>query len=138
MYNRYIPQPDGSYRRNRMPEVGNEERRSAPMQPPAHSPEPTQEECRPEPEIPPCQKGQPCAHMRTPSRPTPPPPRQQKRTPPPEHFPESGVGSFLRNLLPKDFCTEDLLIVLLLLLMAGDCQEDQNTALLTLALYLFL
>ena len=31
-----------------------------------------------------------------------------------------------------------LVIVLLLLLMSGDCQEDQNTALLTLALYLFL
>ena len=27
---------------------------------------------------------------------------------------------------------------LLLLLMAGDCPEDQNTALLTLAIYLFL
>ena len=34
--------------------------------------------------------------------------------------------------------TGDLLIVLLLLLMAGDCPEDQNTALLTLAIYLFL
>jgi hypothetical protein len=48
------------------------------------------------------------------------------------------VGSFLRQLLPKEFDTEDLLIVLLLLLMAGDCQENQNTALLTLVLYLFL
>lgn len=46
--------------------------------------------------------------------------------------------SFLRQLLPKEFDTEDLLIVLLLLLMAGDCQENQNTALLTLVLYLFL
>jgi hypothetical protein len=48
--------------------------------------------------------------------------------------------SFCRALpvMPKDFGTEDLLIVLLLLLMAGDCPEDQNTALLTLALYLFL
>ena len=44
----------------------------------------------------------------------------------------------MRNLLPKDFGTEDLLVVLLLLLMAGENQEDQNTALLTLALYLFL
>ncbi len=48
------------------------------------------------------------------------------------------MGSFLKNLLPKDFDTEDLMIVLLLLLMAGDCQEDQNSALLTLVLYLFL
>ena len=30
------------------------------------------------------------------------------------------------------------MIILLLLLMAGDCQEDQNWAMLTLALYLFL
>ena len=46
--------------------------------------------------------------------------------------------SFFRQLLPKEFEMEDLLIVLLLLLMAGDCQENQNTALLTLVLYLFL
>ena len=48
------------------------------------------------------------------------------------------IGSFLKQLLPKDFETEDLLVVLLLLLMSGDCQENQNTALLTLALYLFM
>ena len=50
----------------------------------------------------------------------------------------AGVASFFRQLLPKEFEMEDLLIVLLLLLMAGDCQENQNTALLTLVLYLFL
>ncbi len=44
----------------------------------------------------------------------------------------------MKQLLPKNFDTEDLLIVLLLLLMAGDCREDQNTALLTLVLYLFM
>lgn len=49
-----------------------------------------------------------------------------------------GVGAFLRQLLPKDFDTGDLIVVLLLLLMSSDCKEDQNTALLTLALYLFL
>ena len=41
-------------------------------------------------------------------------------------------------MLPKNIDTEDLLIILLLLLMSGDCAEDQNTALLTLAIYLFL
>jgi hypothetical protein len=40
--------------------------------------------------------------------------------------------------LPRNFDTGDLLIILLLLLMAGDSKEDQSTALLTLALYLFL
>lgn len=44
----------------------------------------------------------------------------------------------MRQLLPQNFDTEDLLIVLLFLLMSGDCAEDQNTALLTLAIYLFL
>ena len=42
---------------------------------------------------------------------------------------------FLRQLLPKDFDTGDLIVVLLLLLMAGDCEEDRNHALLTIALY---
>ena len=44
----------------------------------------------------------------------------------------------MRQLLPKNIETEDLLIILLLLLMSGDCSEDQNTALLTLVIYLFL
>lgn len=42
---------------------------------------------------------------------------------------------FLKNLLPKDFDTSDLFVVVLLLLMAGDNTEDKSTALLTLALY---
>lgn len=45
---------------------------------------------------------------------------------------------FLKQLLPEGLDTGDLLIAVLLLLMAGDCQEEKNTALLTLALYLFL
>ena len=49
-----------------------------------------------------------------------------------------GIGEFLRSLFPKDFDTGDLIVILLLLLMSSDCQEDQNTALLTLALYVFL
>jgi hypothetical protein len=56
---------------------------------------------------------------------------------PPERSPVS-IGRFLKQLLPRNFDMEDLMVVLLLLLMAGDCQEDQNTALLTLVLYLFL
>ena len=44
----------------------------------------------------------------------------------------------MKQLLPRDFDTGDLLIVLLLLLMAGDNPDDRNTALLTLALYCFL
>jgi hypothetical protein len=44
----------------------------------------------------------------------------------------------LRRLLPKNLDTGDLMVIILLLLMAGDCAEDKNTALLTLALYLFM
>lgn len=98
MYNRYIPQSDGSYRRNT---VNNPPRTQSPTPAPAAPP-------RKEPEPP-----------RTPAQPAPP------------------LG-FLRNLLPRDFDTGDLIVLLLLLLMAGDCAEEQNTAILTLALYLFL
>ena len=98
MYNRYVPQQDGSYRRNRAEE-------------PAH-PFPS---------------------------PPPPPPEPVKVVPPMYTPPVGGnIGGFLRGLIPRDFDTGDLIVVLLLLLMAGDKPEDRNTALLTLALYCFL
>ena len=90
MYNRYIQQSDGSYRKNRIPE-------------------------------------QPA-----------PPPTPKPAPPPPMPIPSSSAGSFLKNLLPKDLETADLLIVLLLLLMAEQNESDKNTALLTLALYFFM
>ncbi|MCD7755400.1 MAG: hypothetical protein LUJ09_03570, partial [Firmicutes bacterium] len=58
--------------------------------------------------------------------------------PPPSARQVLGADAFLRQLLPKDFDTGDLLIVLLLLLMAGDSGMEQNSALLTLALYFFM
>lgn len=126
MYNRYIPQNDGTYRRSR---VGDPTPPQRPAPPPeVHREEPQEESC-PCPEgAPPCQQGQPCGHMRQPQRPIPPRPKSSG----------TSVGSFLKRLIPSGFDTEDLIIVLLLLLMAGDCQEDQNSALLTLVLYLFL
>lgn len=51
---------------------------------------------------------------------------------------EAAAGNFLRNLLPKDLDTGDLLVIILLLLIAGDGNSDKSTALLTLAIYLFL
>lgn len=136
MYNRYIPQSDGSYRRNRIPDIANESsqpnfqpRREAP--PKQEAPPPV---CDTKNTIPPCQNGHPCPQI--------PPQRSQPSRPKPnrtgESAPDLGIGNFLRSLLPRDFDTEDLLVILLLLLMAGDCKEDQNSALLTLALYLFL
>jgi hypothetical protein len=107
MYNRYIPQPDGSFRRNTA-----QDKSPAPPDTfvcPSREPEPF---C-PEP-----------GHSEYPA--TKPAGCGQ------------GIGAFFRNLLPKGFDTADLLIVLLLLLMAGDSPEDQNSALLTLAIYLFL
>lgn len=101
MYNRYIPQPDGSYRRNRVPDA------------PSRSPQ------KPSPpEHPPIAK---------PERPSGPPP--------PPAVPGGSITGFLRRLLPGDFDTADLMIVLLLLLMAGDNEKERNTALLTMALY---
>jgi hypothetical protein len=116
LYNRYIPQPDGSYHRNRIQDPAKPPERLPPPPVPAREPEPA-----------PCNG---CVHNMPPRRPVP------KREPCRKE--NIGVGSFLKQLLPKEFEIEDLLIVLLLLLMAGDCQENQNTALLTLALYLFL
>ena len=109
MYNRYIPQPDGSFRRSRAGE---------PEPLPPRPPQPQNQ--------PPC-----------PPPPPPPPPRRPRPEPPrPQHLPQhNGADSFLRQLLPKDFDTGDLLVVLLLLLMAGDRPEDKNNAILTMALY---
>ena len=107
MYNRYIPQPDGSYRRSRH----QDQVPKGPPSPPA-MPKPPEPEggCSPAP--------------------PPPPPRREPVCKGPQD-----PGNFLKNLLPKDFETGDLIIVLLLLLMAGDSEEGRANALLTLALY---
>lgn len=126
MYNRYIPQPDGSYRRRSVPEPApaqspgkNNLRQQGRPQPPP----PAREVCPPPP--------QDCCTVAAPPQQKPPAQRISPRQ-------EQDAGSFLRQLLPKDFCTEDLIVVLLLLLMAGNTQAGKNNALLTLALYLFL
>ena len=107
MYNRYIPQPDGSYRRN-------------PIQEPRQSP----------------QRQQPNQQRPAPPPPPPVPPQHPEHAPcPPQAEPITG---FLRQLLPKGFDTGDLIIVLLLLLIAGDNPESRSNALLTLALYFVL
>ena len=92
MYNRYIPQQDGTYQKNRIPSP------TPPDQPPKPVIEPEKEHIR---------KTQP-------------------------------ASTFLHQLLPKGLDTGDLLVIVLLLLMAGDGKENDHTWLLTLALYLFL
>ena len=108
MYNRYIPQPDGSYRRNPMQE--------AKKQPQQHPPQ----------------------HPAQPQRPPMPPPPQQPQHPPCHPAPAESIPGFLRQLIPQGFDTGDLIIVLLLLLIAGDSKESRSHALLTLALYFIL
>ena len=109
MYNRYIPQPDGSHCRKTVQE---------PITPTPKPPPAPGSQTSPPPA--------PCA----PPRPT---PKPQPRKPSPVK--EEPALGFLKQLLPKDFDTGDLFIVLLLLLMAGDCEEDRNNAILTIALY---
>ena len=111
MYNRYIPQPDGSYRREWIQE-----------EPPHRPPPPPKPDTKPDP---PCDVPPPCD-----SPPKPPcPPSSSQNT---------NAADFLQRLLPRNLDTGDLLILLLLLLMAGDRQEDRSTALLTLVLYLLM
>ena len=114
MYNRYIPQADGSYQKKRMSEPKrNEQIKKSPHPPPVpcpSAPESALKKERP-------RQTTPCKYAK--------------------HEHES-IGGFFKNLLPKDMDTGDLMIILLLLLMAGDCEEDKNTALLTLALYFFM
>ena len=135
MYNRYVPQHDGSFRRNSVPDPPSQPRRepqrpgpqkNEPRPQPACDPPPKQESNRP---LPPAPRPGPCR-----GRQCPPVSRRESCA---EQRNDS-VGSFFKSLLPKDFDTGDLLVVLLLLLMAGDCKEDQNSALLTLVLYLYL
>lgn len=95
MYNRYIPQQDGTYRKDSIPTPP----------PPVPVPEPQRE------------SGNHC--------PSPPSKTQE------------GAFTFLKQLIPQNLDTGDLLIILMLLLIAGDCEDSKNNWLLTLALYLF-
>lgn len=120
MYNRYIPQPDGSYKKNRLPE--SLPQASPPPQARQSAP------ARPQPVCPPLDPP-----------PAPPPrPRHKQVSQKPSHPKQDNILGFFKQLLPENMDTGDLIILLLLLLMAGDCEEDRNNALLTLALYFFM
>ena len=115
MYNRYTPQPDGTYKRKSIPIISQVN--STPPEKPA-------QECVDE----------------HPSHSISDFPKQ--RTTPkhnsPHRRPEVSAGSFLKDLLPKNLDTGDLLIIILLLLMASDANDDNGNAMFTLALYLFM
>ena len=118
MYNRYIPQADGTWRRSRIEPPAAPQKPFCDVIPSESCPDITS------PVSPPCGPLKPPQHHPHPKKPRPCPKEQP-------------VGAFLRNLLPQGFDTGDLLILLLLLLMAGDSPEDRETALLTLGIYLF-
>lgn len=125
MYNRYIPQSDGTYLRTQINEPAQEvlspieETAAPPSQPKLASP--------PKPVSKPTRQRNSNAFV-------------QRQPNPQRRNSNHGVPvtEFFRQLLPADFDTEDVIVVLLLLLMSGNSAEDQNSALLTLALYLFL
>lgn len=99
MYNRYIPQNDGSYSRKSIQSRPQGKSDPPPLQPKLNL------EQHSEPHI---------------------------------NYESAKPSGLLRQLLPKEFDTEDLLIILLLLLMTGENEEERKNALLTLALYFFL
>lgn len=113
MYNHYIPQSDGSYRRSAVPD----RRHQAPQQKPQPKPEP-----KPEHHEPPCQSEPPKVPAPLPCQP---------------EKPQGSILDFLRGLLPREIDTADLLIILLLLLMNKD-DEGGLSPVLTLALYFLL
>lgn len=129
MYNRYIPQADGSFRRNRVPEP-TQARTEPPKAPPAAQNPAAQNPVPQDPQqsssFSPSQRNA----FHSPRAPV-------RNLPQYDHSPAS-VGSFLKGLLPQNFDTEDLMVVLLLLLMSGHSGNDQNSALMTLVIYLSL
>ena len=101
MYNRYIPAPDGSYKKQTIPD------------------------CPP-----------PCSEPQEQQKPPCPPPRPPE--PPTGPVGGKSIGDFLGQLLPAGFDTEDLIVVLLLLLMSGNCDSGHDMPLITMLIYLFL
>ena len=111
MYNHYIPQSDGSFRKNSVPDQSRRPQKpSSPSPPPPPPPEPPKQE--------------PC-----------PPPVHEPYCPP---SPPQSPLSFLKKLLPKDMDTADLIIIALLLLIGVEDDCDDLAPLLTIALYFLL
>ncbi len=128
MYNHYIPQSDGSYRRSSMPEQPH---MSQYNRPPIPTPKPPPQYSQPEPAPEPCEPphtkscGESLHHC---------PPVQMH----PEQRGGTGIFSFLKGLLPREIDTDDLLIILLIMLMNRDEDCDGLSPMLTLALYFLL
>ena len=117
MYNRYVPQRDGSFQRSAMPDSPRREPpKLQPPQPPVPPPEPPQPTELPK-EMP-QEEPRPVCVPGTPER--------------------RGAEDFFSRLLPKNMDSGDLLMLLILLLLLNDGNGDAPPALLTLALYFLL
>lgn len=110
MYNRYIPQSDGSFRRSQVNDGGASRSPGNQRQPQAGQ------------NAPPSPPPQATATVHQGS---------------PGDMGMGNMGGFLKGLLPQSFDTEDMIIILLLLLF-GNSGKDTNATFLTLILYLFL
>ena len=121
MYNRYVPQPDGTYKRKA---VNSQLNMPSPVLP-------RHEVHRDTPPGGDTSKYLPKECNERPKQ------RRERPSTPTRH--EKSAASFLRDLLPRDLDAGDLLVVILLLLISADNSgEEQSNALLTLALYLFM
>lgn len=136
MYNRYVPQSDGTFRKSRVPEAQKAApRKPSPPPKPPEKPGLSRPLGKPSARPPMTYRRQPPRPGSCLNKPAEPVPEKGETCPPGK---EGGIGSFLRQLLPKGLCTEDIFVILLLLLMCGDNEEGKNNALLTLVIYLFL
>lgn len=136
MYNHYIPQSDGSYRRSSVPEHNRNMQIPRPVHPaPSPAPPPPSRTEVPEP----CRPEQNESHDSAPCF---------SHNEPQYHYPQApiyqtenksgGIMSFLKGLLPREIDTDDLLIILLIILMNRDEDCDGLSPILTLALYFLL
>lgn len=136
MYNRYVPQSDGTFRKSRVPEAQKAApRKPSPPPKPPEKPGLSRPLGKPSARPPMTYRRQPPRPGSCLNKPAEPVPEKGETCPPGK---EGGIGSFLRQLLPKGLCTEDIFVILLLLFMCGDNEEGKNDALLTLVIYLFL
>ncbi len=135
MYNHYIPQSDGSYRRSTIPEQNRKQQfpRGGIPNPnltpnPAPAPDPPESTVQrgPQPTQQPSSPLSPQLHFQQTTAAQPLPPKS------------GGILSFLKGLLPREIDTDDLLIILLIMLMNRDDEEDDLSPMLTLALYFLL
>lgn len=123
MYNRYVPQADGSFQKQKLQEP--QSAYTAPLTTEAEISAPAVS-CAPLHDNPPQDTPDSSCDC-------------SDHTQEPAHPPEPrGLGQFLKSLFPQGLDSEDLIVILLLLLISGDKGKDGNSALFTLGAYLFL